>query len=198
MGRHDQLVEYTKPSATPIWMDQRRYANLPDMLLVRELRFRTPQRAHRTRVITLVTTLLDPERYPAAELAALYMQRWQIEVNFRHLKTTMGMEVLHCMSVDGVLKEMYMFALAYNLVRLVMLEASQCQQVPLDRISFVDALRWLRDATPTTPLTPLVVNRSRPNRLEPRVIKRRMKEYDLMTRPRDALRNRLRRIERAR
>lgn len=192
LGHRDQLVEYSKPLALPAWMDQRTYAQLPDTLLVRELRFRTPQRAHRTRVITLVTTLLDPDRYPATELAKLYLQRWQIEVNFRHLKTTMGMEVLHCTSVDGVLKEMYMFALAYNLVRLVMLEASQRQHVPLDRISFVDALRWLRDATPTTPLTPLIVNRSRPNRLEPRVIKRRGKEYTHMTRPRDALRKALR------
>lgn len=193
LGRRDQLVEYTKPPTKPAWLDEAAYAKLPETLLVRELRFHTPQRGHRTRVITLVTTLLDPKRYPAADLAELYLQRWQIEVNFRHLKTTMGMEVLHCTTVDGVLKEMYMFALAYNLVRLVMLEAARRQQVPLDRISFVDALRWLRDATPDTALTALIVNPSRPNRLEPRVIKRRMKEYTLMTKPRATLRKALRR-----
>ena len=74
-------------------MDEAAYAGLPETLLLRELRYRTPQRGHRTRVITLVTTLLDVEAYPAAELAELYLSRWQIEVNFRHLKTTMGMEV---------------------------------------------------------------------------------------------------------
>src|SRR5271155_1046522 len=78
----------------------------------------------------------------------------------------------------------YMFALTYNLIRLVMLEASRRQHVPLDRISFIDALRWLRDAKADTQLTPLVVNPARPHRLEPRVLKRRMKEYPLMTKPR--------------
>jgi Transposase DDE domain len=191
LGRRDQLVEYSKPTSQPTWMEDATWATLPDTLLVRELRFQTPQRGHRTRVITVVTTLLDPVAYPAVEIAKLYLSRWQIEVNFRHLKTTMGMEVLHCQTVEGVLKELYMFALAYNLVRLVMLEASRRQDVPLDRISFVDALRWLRDADPDTPLTPLVVNPSRPNRLEPRVIKRRMHEYDLMNKPRHKLRKAL-------
>ena len=196
LGRQDQLVEYTKPKQQPKWMDDTTFATLPETLLVRELRFLTPQRGHRTRVITLVTTLLDPIAYPAAELAKLYLSRWQIEVNFRHLKTTMGMEVLHCQSVEGVLKEMYMFALAYNPVRLVMLEASRRQRVPLERISFIDALRWLRDAGPDTRLTPLVVNPERPDRLEPRVLKRRMKAYDLMKKPRGVLRKALRRKKR--
>jgi DDE family transposase len=191
LGRWDQLVEYTKPIEKPVWMDETSWATLPQTLLLRELRYLTRQRGHRTRVITLVTTLLDPAAYPAVELANLYLSRWQIEVNFRHLKTTMGMEVLHCKSVAGVLKEMYMFAIAYNLVRLVMLEASRRQEVPLDRISFIDALRWLRDTKPGTPLTPLVVNPARPDRIEPRVIKRRMKEFPLMKKPRDKLRKAL-------
>lgn len=197
LGRWDQLVEYTKPKEQPRWMGDATFASLPETLLVRELRFLTPQRGHRTRVITLVTTLLDPEAYPAADLAQLYLSRWQIEVNFRHLKTTMGMEVLHCQTVAGVLKELYLFALAYNLVRLVMLEAARRQQVPLDRISFIDALRWLRDAGADTRLTPLVVNPARPDRLEPRVRKRRMKEYNLMNKPRAKLRKALGRKKRA-
>src|SRR5262249_36590377 len=99
LGRRDQLVEDTKPATRPEWMEEIAYAHLPEGVLVREPRFRAPPRGHRARVITLGTTLLDPQRYPVAELAALYLQRWQIEVNFRHLKTTMGMEVLHCTSV---------------------------------------------------------------------------------------------------
>ena len=105
----------------------------------------------------------------------------------------MGLEVLHCKRVAGVLKELYMFAIAYNLVRLVMLEAARRQQLPLDRISFIDALRWLRDSQSGTPLSDLVVNPSRQGRLEPRVIKRRMKEYTLTKKPRQALRKALQR-----
>jgi hypothetical protein len=193
LGRWDQVVEYTKPREQPAWMDDATFARLPEAVLVRELRFLTPQPGYRTKVITLVTTLLDPILYPKAELAKLYLSRWQIEVNFRHLKTTLRMEVLHCKSVDGVLKELYMFAIAYNLVRLVMLEASRRQKVPLERISFIDAQRWLRDANtdPNTKLTPLVVNPLRPHRLEPRVIKRRRKEYPLMNKPREVLRKAL-------
>ena len=191
LGRRDQIVEYSKPLDKPAWMDADTWARLPATLLVRELRFRTPDPGCRTRIITLVTTLLDPDAYPATELAQLYLSRWQIEVNFRHLKTTMGMEILHCQSVAGVLKELQMFAIVYNLVRLVMLEASRRQKVPLERISFIDALRWLRAAKADTILSPLVVNPLRPNRLEPRVIKRRMKEYDLMKKPRSELRNQL-------
>lgn len=193
LGHWDQIVEYTKPTTKPKWLDDDTWMRLPATMLVRELRYLTPQRGFRTQVITLVTTLLDAEAYPATELAELYLSRWQIEVNFRHLKTTMGMEVLHCKHVDGVLKELYMFAIAYNLIRLVMLEASRRQRVPLDRISFIDALRWLRDADADTILSDLVVNPSRLNRVEPRVIKRRMKEYTLMTKPRRTLRKALER-----
>jgi hypothetical protein len=191
LGRYDQLVEYVKPTKRPAWMEATTYAGLPQTLLVRELRFLTPHKGYRTKVITLVTTLLDPLAYPKAALAELYLSRWQIEVNLGHLKTTMGLAVLHCKTVDGVLKELYMFAVAYNLVRLVMLEASRRQKVPLERISFIDALRWLRDAQADTKLTALVVNPYRPDRLEPRVIKRRMKEYPLMTKPRSTLRKSL-------
>lgn len=191
LGRWDQLVEYSKPKSKPTWMDKDEYATLPEVLLVRELRYVTAQRGYRTKVITLVTTLLDANAYPAKDLADLYLSRWQIEVNFRHLKTTMGMEVMHCKSVEGVTKELYMFSIVYNLVRLVMLEASRRQQVPLERISFIDALRWLRDTPVDELLTRLVVNPHRPDRIEPRVLKRRMKEYPLMKRPRRKLRKEL-------
>jgi len=193
LGHWDQLVEYTKPTSKPKWMEAATWASLPETVVVRELRYLTPKRGYRTRMITLVTTLLDAEAYPATALAELYLGRWQIEVNFRHLKTTMGMEVLHCKRVAGVLKELHMFAIAYNLVRLVMLEASRRQDVPLERISFIDALRWLRDSEPGTPLSDLVLNPSRPDRVEPRVLKRRMKEYTLMKKPRRVLRKALER-----
>jgi hypothetical protein len=140
LGQHDQLVEYFKPEANgrPTWMSAADYDALPASILVRELRYRVP-RVRRTREVTLATTLLDAA-YPAQELASLYGQRWKIETNLRHLKQTMKMDVLRCETVQGVLKELTVFALVYNLVRAVMVEASHRQQVAVERISFADAL----------------------------------------------------------
>ena len=143
------------------------------------------------REVTVVTTLLDANRYSAADLAAAYGLRWTIETNFGHIKTTMRMDVLHCKTVRGVLKELTMFLLVYNLVRMTMLEAARRQKVPVDRISFVDALRWLATAEPGDELPELVVNPLRRGRAEPRVRKRRPKQYDLMRRTRAELRKAL-------
>src|SRR5207244_401806 len=185
----ERAAHYARAVERPASLRRADFDAWPQTLAARERRFRSRQRGRRTRVATLVTTLLDPRRYPAAALAELSEQRWQIETNLRHLKTTMKMEVLPCHTVEGVLKELAMFALAYNLVRLVMLEASRRQQVPLDRISFIDALRWLRTAAPGTVLPDLVTNPRRPHRIEPRVLKRRQKEYARMTKPGRQLHN---------
>ena len=141
--------------------------------------------------VTLVTTLLDPHIYTLEALAALYLARWRVETNYAHLKTTMGLDVLKCKTVDGVLKELIVFALIYNLVRLVMWEAAKRQLVDVERISLIDALRWLASAGDGEPLPPLVVNPYRPNRYEPRVRKRRPKPYPLMRKPRQQLRKSL-------
>jgi hypothetical protein len=103
----------------------------------------------------------------------------------------MGMDVLRCTSYAGVIKELLMFVTVYNLVRRVMLQASRRQDVPPDRISFVDALRWLRHARPGEPLRRLRVNPERPGRTEPRAKKRRGKSYPLLRRPRAKLRETL-------
>jgi len=139
LGPHDQLVRWSKPKRRPQWMNQQDYDALPEDILVRELRYNTPtQCGFRTRQITLVTTLSDPRKYSRQDLAQLYQARWQIETNLRHLKQTMGMDVLRCKSVDGVLRELWVYVLVYNLVRLVMLQAAQHQRCPIDRISFID------------------------------------------------------------
>ena len=145
----------------------------------------------RTRTVTLVTTLLDGEAYPLAAMAELYGARWRVELNLRHLKTTMKMDVLKCKTVEGVLKELTAYAIVYNLVRVVMVEVARRQGVDVERISFVDALRWLAQARPGEELPELVVNPERPGRYEPRVRKRRPKQYPLMTKPRSELRNAL-------
>jgi hypothetical protein len=191
LGRHDQLVEYRKPKYRPTWMTDDAYAALPKTLRVRELRYTITVPGRRTRVITLATTLLDPQRYSAADLADLYGQRWQIETNLRHLKQTLRMDVLHCRTVAGVHKELLMYALVYNLVRQVMLEAAHRQQLPVERLSFIDAVRWLADAIHGVRELKLRVVPNRPGRLEPRAIKRRKKEYDLLNVPRQVLRKRL-------
>ena len=191
LGVTDQVVEWFKPEERPGWMSIEEYKELPETLVVRELRYRTGGRGFRTRSVTLVTTLVDGEIYPPESLAELYGMRWRVELNFRHLKTTMKMDVLKCMTVDGVLKELTMFAIVYNLVRVVMLEAARRQDVAVERISFVDALRWLEQAEPGDDLVKLVVNPDRPNRFEPRTRKRRPKSYPLMTKPRSELRKAL-------
>jgi hypothetical protein len=188
LGKFDQLVEYAKPPQCPEWLSPEAYAALPEKIVVRELRYRIHVKGGRTLEVTLVTTLLDPHKYPAEALAALYGQRWRIETNLGHLKTTMGMDVLRCETVDGVLKEVTIYALVYNLVRLVMLKAAEEQRTTVERISFVDALRWLAlSCRQWSPLR-LTVHPHRPHRQEPRVRKRRPKEYDLMTKPRRQLR----------
>jgi hypothetical protein len=190
LGRLDQCVEYVKPTKPPGWITAEAYAALPGSIPVRELRFAIAVPGFRTKEVTLVTTLLDPIRYPADELAQLYFDRWQVEVNLRHLKQTLHLDVLRCKTVDGVRKELCMIALTYNLVRLVMATAAGRQHVDPDRISFIDAWRWLRHARPDEPVADLIVRPIR-HRVEPRARKRRPKEYPLMQRPRAELRKAL-------
>lgn len=188
LGTLDQVVEWSKPEDRPEWMTAEDYATLPETLIVRELRYEVGPPGFRTRTVTLVTTLLNAAEYPLDALAELYGARWRVELNLRHLKTTMKMDVLKCKTVDGVLKELTVYAIVYNLVRLVMVESARRQGVDVERISFVDAMRWLAQARPGDELPELVVNPERPGRYEPRVRKRRPKQYPLMTRPRSVLR----------
>jgi hypothetical protein len=168
------------------------YEALPGEIEVREIRVRVRTPGRRLRTLVLVTTLLDRRRYPARAIARIYEQRWCVETNLAHLKTTMGMDVLKSRTVEGVRKEILVFGLAYNLVRRVMRAAADRQGVEVERVSFVDALRWLRQAKAEEALPPLVVHPSRPGRFDPRVKKRRPKPYPRMTRPRAELKKELR------
>jgi Transposase DDE domain len=190
LGVTDQLVEWFKPQQKPRWMTQEKFAALPESLILREIRYRVGRRGFRTETVTLVTTLLDAELYTVEALAALYGVRWRVEQNLRHLKQTMKMDVLKCVTVEAILKELTVYAIVYNLVRVVMMEAASRQGVDVERISFIDALRWLCDLKKDD-LPELVVNPARPGRFEPRVKKRRPKEYPLMKKPRSELRKRL-------
>ena len=189
LGAEDQIVEWKRPANRPVWMTDAQFSDQPDTLLIRELRYRITARGMRTREVTIATTLLDPMRYPKRQIARLYGLRWEIETNFRHLKTTMKMEHLKCQSTEGVMKELMIFTLVYNLIRAAMSAAAQRQAVAdANRVSFIDAVRCLRSMlTATAPIRTiprLTINPLRPSRYHPRVKKRRMKEYDLMNKPR--------------
>jgi len=191
LGKHDQLVEWFKPSDRPAWMTQESYDALPASIIVREIRRTIHRRGFRPITVTVATTLTDEQLYPADEVIELRLSRWEVETDLRHLKTTMKMDVLKCKSVAGVNKELNVFVLVYNLVRALMLQAAERQKVALDRISFADALHWLKHAAPDEALPRLIVNPHRPNRIEPRAVKRRPKKHALLNRPRQELRNML-------
>ncbi len=191
LGYQDQLVSWKKPKLPARMMTRAAYAELPACLVLRELRYRIGRRGFRTRQVTLVTTLLDPVRYPASALSKLYGSRWQIEVNLRNLKQTLGMDVLKSRSVAGVRKELLVFALVYNLVCAAMCDAAAATRLAVLRISFIDAWRALIHASHGHPPSAVQVNPSRPGRVEPRVRKRRPKSYPLMRQPRAVLRKAL-------
>jgi Transposase DDE domain len=111
LGGHDQLVAWLKPKTCPSWLTWEALAALPDSLVLREVRYDVGTPGFRTRQIILVTTLLDAEIYRVADLAELYHQRWRVETSLAQLKTSMQMDVLHCKTVPGVLKELTVFAL---------------------------------------------------------------------------------------
>jgi hypothetical protein len=187
LGEEDQIVQWSRPVNRPVWMSKIEYAALPETLEVRELRYRITARGMRTHQVSITTTLLDPMRYPKREIARLYGLRWEIETNFRHMKTTMGMQKLKCQTPDGVMKELMIFALVYNMIRAAMMMAAERQGIDnANRVSFIDATRWLRSNTVhSNPMMPeLVVNPTRKGRWCPRVLKRRPKEYDRMNKPR--------------
>ena len=151
--------------------------------------------------VTLVTTLIDAQAYPAEELARLYARRWRMELWFRNIKTSMGMERLSCKRPKMVHKELEMFLIAYNLIRALMAEAGAIYEVPVDRISFkgtVDASRQYSIAIAQARsqkkqrqlvgelLRVIALDRvpERPGRREPRAVKRRPKPYPLLNKPR--------------
>ncbi len=193
LGKHDQIVQWFKPRAKPTWMSKKQFAQIPESLQVRELRFMMPRKGQRTVQITLATTLLDPILYPKEKIVELYGVRWRVETHFAQLKTTLRMRKLKSQTAEGVLKELVIYALVYNLIHLLMLRAAQRQKVDPDRISFIDTVRWLLSSAPAEELPDLLINPHRPDRHEPRVVKDREDTYTKMTRPRAQLRKELRR-----
>jgi hypothetical protein len=192
LGKHDQVVAWARPKQVPKWMKAMaaRFAALPAELHVRELRYRVAGRGRRTRVVTVATTLLDPDLYPGEKVAELYGLRWSVETHFAELKTTLRMRRVKSRTPDGVRKELAVYCLVYNLVRAAMLRAAARQGTTPDRVSFVDALRWLLSAAPGEAEPLLVINPRREGRHQPRVIKNLRDNYRKMTLPRAQMRRR--------
>jgi Transposase DDE domain len=197
LGKHDQIVRWKRPATRPLWISDEQWAAMPESLDVRELRYTLARRGQRTQVVTIATTLLDAEKYPKEKVAELYGTRWHVETHFAQLKTTLKMRKIKSQSEDGVRKELAIYCLVYNLVHAVMLQAALRQGVTPDRISFIDAVRWLLSASPGTSLPDLIVNPARPDRHEPRVKKDRNRSYPFMTQPRQTLRKALKNKEKA-
>jgi hypothetical protein len=202
LRRHnDGLFVWKKGCQQSQILSVRQWSLLPSQITVRIIRFTAAIRGFRHRRITLVTTLLDCALYPAGELIALYARRWKIELCLRDLKTTMGMEQLRCKTPDMAEKELLAYLVAHNLIRCVMAEATARDPADLERVSFkgsLDAVRQYSDGlakarnrtTRRQLWEDLLLNlvrdlvRRRPQRNEPRAVKRRPKAYPLLNQPR--------------
>ncbi len=200
LGPNDRLVRWKKSQRKPPYLPLQQWATLPAELPVRVIRVQLNRRGFRSHELVLVTTLLDPALYPAAEISAAYQRRWRLEMSLDDLKTTLGLERLRCQSPAMVQRELLMLLIAHNLVRAVMALAAHAHAVPLDRLSFTGTLDTLRcfcsahaQAAPHTrrrlwtAMLGIVAQDSlphRPNRSEPRVVKRRRKDFPLLNLPR--------------
>ncbi|EDX73794.1 Transposase, IS4 family protein [Coleofasciculus chthonoplastes PCC 7420] len=207
LGIGDHIVTWSKPHRRPTGMSQDEFAKLPTHVQVREIHLLIQQKGFRSKEIILVTTLLDAQVYTKTKLAQLYQWRWQVEVDLRHVKTTLGMEMLRGKTPEMVRKEIYVHLLAYNLLRTVMWQAGKQAGVCPVRISLQGTRQHLShfccqfykagakkraklyDAfliVVTDKLLP-----ERPYRYEPRLKKRRPKPYGWMQQPRDVLKRQL-------
>ena len=201
LGRFDRIITWKKPQRQKGWTKEE-WDALPATLNIRTVRIVIAVKGFRVRSYDLVTTFLDADAYTAEDLADLYFRRWAVELYFRHIKTTMGMERLRCKTPAMVRKELQMFIIAYNMIRGLMQEAAQLHQRDVDRLSFksaVDTLRQFRctlNATRGKPklqrsiideMLSVIASKTVPLRMhrsEPRALKRRPKGYQLLTSPR--------------
>ena len=204
LGRDDRLQTWSKPAQRPAnspWT-KRAWNQLPESLGVRIVRVNLQKKGFRTRCLWIATTCTDPVRYPVHQLAELYYRRWSIELFYRDIKTTMHMEVLRTKSPDMVRKQLLMHAIAYNMIRALILQSARVHQQELGRISFKSAVDLLRQWLPQAAVLhdqprklarwqeelleaiASVQNPLRPGRQAPRAKKRRPKSYQLLTQPR--------------
>jgi len=199
LGKEDHIVTWAKP-ARPEWMDEATYQSISGTMDVRIVRIRVEIPGFRTRVLDVVTTLLDADLYTKKDLADLYRRRWEAELHLRSIKVVLGLDVLRCKTPALVRKEIWMGLLGYNVIRGAMAEAAKAHGTVPQRVSFKGALQTLqanetalREGTPAVRawLWDILLESiardevgHRPNRVEPRARKRRPKPYPLLMVPR--------------
>jgi hypothetical protein len=184
------IERWTKPVQMPAWMTAGQFNALPPWIDVRIVRYETGRRGFRTRQVAIATTLLDSTAWPDEKIAELYGCRWNIETCFGYLKTTMKMNVLKCQSTAGIYRELLMYLVVYNLVRLAMLASAADQNVAVNRLSFIDAMRHVAARLlGLSGVSRLLINPYRPGRHQPRLVRRRPKGFDMMMKPRSELHN---------
>ena len=203
LGAGDHLVEWSRPPK-PEWMDQATYEQMPASITLREIEVAVPQPGFRPEKLVVVTTLTDAQLYPRKDVAKLYHRRWLAELDLRAIKVTMGMDVLRAQSPEMVQREIWACVLAYNLIRQTMLaSALQADRSPRD-MSFTAAMQKIAAGWTTvllledSQLAMLIEEHlndlprhrvgHRPNRVEPRAVKRRPKPHKLLTKPRKVAR----------
>lgn len=205
LGSYDHLVTWKKPKKGTLHLEPELYAKLPETMLVREIRYFINIKGFRTKKVTLVTTLLDHHVYTYALLAELYGLRWQVEIDLRHLKTTMKMKHIHSKTPEMVRKEFYVHLLAYNLIRAVLWEAGIKHNVPPLRLSYKGAIQHVLNSVPMLAimkdrdtiygimLTTISRGRllERPFRVEPRMVRSKKRKFPRLTRPRQEMRQKL-------
>lgn len=205
LGSCDQIIGYPRPKQRPYWMTPQEYADAPDFIFVRHLRYQVIQKGFRTRRIVIATTLLNSETYTAESIALLYRQRWQVEIDIRSLKTHMQMDQLRCKSPSMVRKEIYCHMLAYNLVRSAIVESALIYDKRPRQLSFTGAMQAMNaflsavaaqgsnlEAQYQNMLKAISEQQigDRPDRIEPRLVKHRPKPYKLLNEPRAKARKR--------
>jgi len=195
----DHAITWLRPQC-PDWMDQETYERIPESIQVREVHVQVQQTGFRVRSLIVATTLTDADAYSSDDIAELYHQRWLVELDIRALKITLGMDVLRCKSPEMVTKEIWTCLLAYNLIRQRILQAALVAELSPRQISFTAAMQKIAASWQVillcneeqartlieTHLRDLATHRigDRPDRVEPRAIKRRPKPHPLLTRPR--------------
>jgi hypothetical protein len=203
LGTNDLLISWERPKHTKkLAYSREQWEELPEKLFLRQIRVEIAYPGFRKQSFYIVTTLLDAVQYPAEEIAELYFKRWDVELSFRDLKTTMGMDVLRCQSPEMTRKEILMHFIAYNCIRRLMYEAAEEAHIDARIVSFKGSLQALRNWEPHMNQAQLsraeqfrlisdlydaitdVPIYQRPGRSEPRCVKRRPKNYQRMTAPR--------------
>jgi DDE family transposase len=208
LGKYDHLVEWKRP-AKPPWMDEATYALIPEKMVLREIRFNVFEPGYRVQVLTVVTTLTDPEAFSVEDIAQLYGFRWHSELDIRAIKQSLHLDHVRCKSPEMVRKEMWTTLLGYNLVRTTAAAAALLHGREPRQISFTGTCQhmlksWIVLSTELiTPEDALrlcqtllkrisqVIVADRPGRIEPRVLKRRRHRYPLMKQPRAELKSQL-------